>query len=255
MRHKRTIVAVCVLMLSACASSPGTRSAKSANTSNANAAELQVKLGQGYMEQGDYEVALEKLRRAIELDPGSADAQTVIAVLYEQIGRRELAEKHYRRSVELKPEAGMMLNNFGGFLCRTGRYDESIVQFTKALDDPFYRTPEAALANAGSCARQAGRADQAEQFYREALKRKPEDASVLLDMADMMFRAGNFMSARAFMQRYQSLGSPTAQALALAVRIERGLGDKPAADRYLDELRRVFPDSNVLNELQDQDQS
>lgn len=255
MRHERVIAAIFACVLAGCVSSPDSRPAKRGASANASAAELQVKLGQGYMEQGEYEIALEKLNRAIELDPGSADAHTVLAVLYEQIGRSERAETHYRRSIELQPESGVMLNNFGAFLCRSGRYEESIQHFGRALDDPFYRTPEAALANAGSCARKAGMLPQAESYYREALKRQPGDAGVLLDMADMMFLSGNLMSARAFMQRYQALGSSSADALGLAVRIERALGDQAAADGYLDALRRNFPDSSLILELQPQDQT
>ncbi len=255
MRHERVLAALLACVLAGCVSSTGSRPAKQGSASKASAAQLQVQLGQGYMEQGEFEIALEKLNRAIELDPSSADAHTVIAVLYEQIGRPERAETHYQRSLQLKPESGLMLNNFGAFLCRTGRHVESIEHFRKALEDPFYRTPEAALANAGSCARKAGMLPEAENYYREALARKPRDASVLLDMADMMFQSGNFMSARAFMQRYQALGSSSAEALGLAVRIERALGDKPAAADYLEKLRSSYPDSSLLPELQAQDQT
>jgi len=256
MQHKPAIAIAFLLLLGACASSPDSpRSGRAASTADASAAELHIKLGQGYMEQGEYEVALERLTRAIQLDPNSADAHTVIAVLYERIGRRERAETHYRRAVALKPEAGMMNNNYGTFLCHSGRFDESIAYFSKAIDDPFYRTPEAALANAGSCSRKAGRSEQAERFYREALAKAPRDAGVLLELADMKFETGEFMRARAFMQRYIALGSPTAEALGLAVLIERGLGDVASASAYLDTLRRAFPDSELIAKLQDQDPS
>ena len=121
-----------------------------------SAAETNLKLGQAYMQQGQLEEALDKLQKAIELDPQSAQAHTVLAVLLERIGRHEQAGKHYALSVEMAPTVGSVLNNYGAYLCRHDRHAEADALFLRALDDPFYRTPGAALANAGVCAVQAG---------------------------------------------------------------------------------------------------
>lgn len=252
MRRDRILVCVVVsLLLAACAGSGGSRPAKRGATANANAAQLNLKLGQGYMEQGEYEVALEKLNRALELDPGLAEAHTVIAVLYEQIKRPEKAEEHYRRSLALRPESGMMLNNFGGFLCRLQRFDEADAQFAKALDDPFYRTPEVALANAGSCALRSGDRDKAERYFRLVLERDPGNSGVLLDMASLMYAKRDFMRARAFIQRFESAAQPAPEALLLASRIEREAGDARRAQEYIDTLRREFPDSPLVQAIEE----
>jgi type IV pilus assembly protein PilF len=50
------------------------------------------------------------------------------------------------------------------------------------------------------------------------------------------------MAARAFFQRREALGSPGAELLDLAVRIERGAGDTVAAERYRRRLNEQFPD-------------
>jgi type IV pilus assembly protein PilF len=248
MRPDRVLASLLVaLLLSACASGGGP--ARKPDANRAAAAELQLKLGQGYLEQGQHEIALERLKRALELDPTSAQAHTVLGVLYEEIGRRELAETHYRRSLALKPDSGMMMNNFGTFLCNNGRYAESEQYFLKALEDPFYRTPETALGNAASCARQDGRNEVAEGYYRRLLELQPQNATALLDMAMLMYVKGDAMRARAFMQRFESLGEVSAESLALASRIESSLGDAAAARRYLDALRAKFPDSSLARDL------
>lgn len=249
MRPDRLALSLAVaLVLAACAAGGGS-TARKPDANRASAAELQLKLGQGYLEQGQHEIALDRLKRAIELDPTSAQAHTVLGVLYEEIGRRELAETHYRRSLALKPDSGMMLNNFGTFLCRNGRYAESEQFFLKALEDPFYRTPETALGNAASCARQDGRNDVAEGYYRRLLELQPQNATALLEMAMLMYSKGDAMRARAFMQRFESLGEVSAESLALASRIENRLGDAAAARRYLDALRAKFPDSPLARDL------
>ncbi|HET6604186.1 MAG TPA: type IV pilus biogenesis/stability protein PilW [Xanthomonadaceae bacterium] len=230
-----------VLALSACATGGGRSSASETGTTR-SAADVNVQLGQKYMERGDLEIAMEKLRKAVELDPRSADAHTMLGVLYERIGRVELAGEHYARSVALDGDDGVMLNNYGGFLCRQRRYDEADAMFAKALEDPFYRTPNAALTNAGVCAMQAGRLERAESYLRRALEKEPRNSGALFQLAQVNFAKGEFLSARAFIQRLEAASPATAEALSLAARIEERLGDKAAADKYRKRLRTEFPD-------------
>lgn len=211
-------------------------------TAMQSAAETNLKLGQAYMQQGQLEDALDKLQKAIELDPQSAQAHTVLAVLLERIGRHEQAGTHYARSVELQPGQGNLLNNYGAYLCRHGRFAEADAMFMRALEDPFYRTPGAALANAGVCAVQAGDATRAERNFRRALDFTPGDTTALLHLAQIHFDKGDFLRARAFVQRMEGAGGASPVALDLGARIEDRLGDSKAAARYRERLSTEFPD-------------
>lgn len=248
---KALLVATLSLTLSACAStgseSRGSReprpTAERGEAAPRNEpAELQVKLGRGYMDKGEYEVAHEKLERAIRLDPKSVDAHTLMAVLFERINRPKFAEKHYRRAVELDPDDGSTNNNMGGYLCRLGRYDEADTYFQRALDDPFYKTPGAAYSNAGLCAAQAGNAEKSEAYFRKSLEANPRDSAALFELALSSFRRNDFMRARAFIQRFEAASQPDASALDLAAQIEDRLGDKAAAAKYRERLKTEFPD-------------
>ena len=240
------LLSLLTLVLAAGCASSGGNTAKARRSSepsaNESAAETNLKLGQAYMQQGQLEDALDKLQKAISLDPASAQAHTVLAVLLERIGRHEQAGRHYARSVELKPETGSLLNNYGAYLCRHGRYSEADALFLRELEDPFYRTPGAALANAGVCAAEAGEADKAERYFRRSLDFNPKDTTALLRLAQIHFDKNDFLRARAFMQRLESAGGNTPLALDLAARIEEGQGDGKAAARYRERLRTEFPD-------------
>lgn len=246
------LVAALVLLLAACASAPE-RSARPEPGARAaqqrSAAALNVQLGQGYLEQGRLEIALEKLLKAIELDPRSEDAHTVIAVLYERIGDPTRAETHYRRAVELKPRSGLTLNNYGTFLCRTGKFDEADRLFARALADPFYQTPAVAHANRGMCALDAGRIELAETELRQASRLQPEAPDTLYAMAKLHYRKGDLLRARAFVQRYEAVSPASAEALGLGLEIERGLGNAAAAAEYRQRLLAEFPDSDVARRL------
>jgi len=120
------------------------------------AAQNNVALAEEYMKDGKYEIALDRLQRAVKLDPSSPDAYTMLGYLYEKINRPELAEANYARSVKLAPDKGDYLNNYGQWLCRSGHPAEAEPLFRKALADPFYKTPSVAIGNAATCAARAG---------------------------------------------------------------------------------------------------
>lgn len=230
------------LLTTGCVSSGQQSSGQRADSNAAEAAQLNLSMAQGYMQRGEYEIALDRLHKAEALAPKSADIQTMLAFLHEQIRRPEKAEKYYKRSVELAPESGLVLNNYGGWLCRTGRAAEADAWFLRALDDPFYKTPEAALVNAGRCALQAQQPASAERYFRQALEIDPNDPSALENLASMNLEQGQYLRARAFLQRRVALPGVGPELLDLGSRIETALGDLAAARRYQDRLREQFPD-------------
>lgn len=243
--------ALFVLILGAAVAGCSTTSVQEAEEGR-SPAQVNTQLGVGYMKRGDYELALEKFQRAIRLDPRYTDAHTGIAVLYEQIGRQELAERHYRKAVELKPDNGNVHNNLGTFLCKKGEHEQAEEHFLKALEDPFYRTPQVAYANAGTCALRIPAPERAERYLRLALEEDPEYADALFRLAEMMYRRGEHLNARAFMERYLAAAGVSADALFLAARIERELGDRRAAARYASRLQNDFPDSPEARQLAEQ---
>lgn len=243
MRPERWLAWLGVLMLAGCAGSGmGMRKTSSADQ---EAAKLQVKLGQEYLTKGELETAQGKLRRALELDPRSADAYTLLAVLNERIQRPEAAEQNYRRALELRPEDGATNNNYGAFLCGSGRYADAEPYFKKAIEDPFYKTPALAFANAGLCARKAGKNEIAEQQLRRALELDPRNLSALLELARINAERGKYLYARAFIERYDASARSEPEVLLLAADIEHKLGDLRAAAQYRERLARQYPEYAV----------
>jgi type IV pilus assembly protein PilF len=226
---------------------PGNRSDRSERSRNRRGdsdgdtrrknADVLVELGQRYYQRGEYEVALEKLRSALEIDPRSANAHTVMAIVLETIGDTDTAGEHYRQSVRFGGRSGDVLNNYGSWLCRQSRFDEADETFRKALADPFYKTPESALANAGTCALAAGRHELGENYLRQVLDARPDDSQALLGLAEIAFAREDYMRARAFVQRAESQAPLGRTALELAARIEDRLGDARAAQDYRQRLR------------------
>ncbi len=210
---------------------------------NVKAAEVYVQLGAGYLEQGEIEVALEKINQALKLNPSSVSAHSLLGVLYERIGNIDLARTHYARSVELNPANGLAQNNFGVFLCRNGEFGAAERHFVAAVKDPFYATPAAAMTNAGSCALQNDNAARAESLLRRALEYDATFADALLVMIRLMHSKESYLKARAFLQRFEATRASSAESLWMGWQVEGALGDERAARSYRTALIQKFPDS------------
>lgn len=225
---------VLVSVLAACA-------APAHKTNSRAAAEINAELGLAYMQKGDYEHALEKLKHALSFDPQSTNANHYIAEVYQQIGDIKSAESHYRKALAATPADPMLLNNFGVFLCRQKRLDEAQTHFMTAAKQPFYKTPEVAYSNAALCALEQPDEAKAEQYLRAALQLNPSLPAALYEMAALKFRQQEYLSARAFLQRYFTAERASPQSLWLGVRVEKQLGDEASAAKYAMQLKRDFP--------------
>lgn len=249
LRSIKPLVALLVVLVftAACASNPS--GDQNQVSENRKAAESNTSLGLEYMNRGQNEVALGKLKKAIKEDPDYAPAHTVLAVLYERIGEMSLAGKHYKKAYEADSTDGDVNNNYGVYLCKMGKSKQATEHFMKALDDPFYSTPAIALTNAGSCELSVGNLLEADEYLRSALKLEPDFPDTLLNMAKLNFAQQNYLSSRAFMQRYEAAARHQAESLLLAYRIEMASRDSRAANKYKILLEANFPDSNETAEV------
>ena len=198
-------------------------------------------LAQHRLRAGQLDEARTHATAVLKLDPRSADAHTVLALVAGRTGQASVAGGHFARAAELAPQ-GATLNNYGTWLCANGRAAESLAWFDRALADPAYRERAGALANAGDCAVRAGQDARADRDLRAALALDPDSVVALGAMAELALRRGNAFEARAFSQRRLAAGPADARALQLASQIEEKLGDRAAAERYTRRLRAEFGD-------------
>lgn len=254
----RLLVAIMTVLILAvgCASSqsqPGPSGrAGMDRVSPVRAADVNTRLGIGYFQRGDLQLAMEKLERAVELDPAHVPAYATLGMIQERLGRHSRARRYYREAARLAPEDGATLNSYAAFLCRQGEYGQAEEFFERAINDPFYETREVAYTNSGACARRNGRLDAAEQQLREALEISAEYPDALYHLAQLFLQQGDAFRARAFLQRLESASDADAGALALGYRIEQRLGNKQEAARYFKRLEEGFSDSAEARNIRQQ---
>jgi type IV pilus assembly protein PilF len=72
----------------------------------------------------------------------------------------------------------------------------------------------------------------------------------LYAMARTSLLRGDFLRARAFVQRYEATGRAGADGLALGIEVETKLGNVRAANDYRQRLLAQFPDSQAARRLE-----
>ena len=241
------LLLVSALILSACntpVNNPSSSQTIRPSHVTNEAAAANLNLGIAYLKEGKYEEALKKLQRAREADPAHPSIYNVLGLLYQQINDFDKAEKHFNKALSLDNTNSSTLNNYGNFLCQQDRIEEALETFARAADNPLYQTPELAITNAGLCLYNNTRKDEAKVKFQEALKINPRMPQALIKMCEFSVDDFNYLSARAYLQRYQQVSRHTARSLWLGIQIERELGDKDAVSSYALLLKNSFPDSD-----------
>jgi type IV pilus assembly protein PilF len=235
-------LAFSITLLIGCQQVGGTRAQQHVAPDPA-AAEINMRLGLNYLQRGDYEVALQKLEKALKQNPNLSSAHNTIALLYQHLGESDKAEKHFKEAIAQATDYSEAHNNYGVFLCHKGHYDKAEQHFLIAIKNPLYNSPAQALENAGLCVNRIPDHERAQAHFRKALQLNPNMRKSLLQMAQINYQQQDFMQARAYIERYKSVSTWTPQALLLAIKIESKLGGQDAVASYSVLLKGKFPDS------------
>ncbi|MBT8087376.1 MAG: type IV pilus biogenesis/stability protein PilW [Gammaproteobacteria bacterium] len=235
-----TLVA-CVVLAAGCVSTTTGKAPPEAN--NSDAAELNYQLGVRYYQNGNYELARDRLQLAVSLDPNLAVAYTALALTYEALGNSRLATENYRKAVAAAPRDFEIRNTYAVYLCKQRQFDEARDNFEKAASHRENDNAEVTLTNAGVCMVQKPAFELAEDFFRRALERRPGYGEALLQMCLLKYQMEDFLGSRAFLQRYLGANRATAGVLYLGAQIESKLGDERARQNYIEQLLREFPGS------------
>ena len=208
-----------------------------------DAAEQYYELGARYYRNGSYDLAKDRLKLALEIDPKLAKAHMALALTYEQLDNFRLATEHYDEAVRFAPNNYDTRNAYAVFLCRQQRFDEAMKQFDRALEIKGNEFPELLMTNAGACMTQKPDYGRAEKYFRDALQEKPSHGEALMQLAALKHKTGDNLHARAFLQRYHERNKTSAATLYLGLQVEEALGDDRASTDYANQLLRDFPNS------------
>lgn len=212
-------------------------------------ADIRLQLAASYYQKAQFGIAIEEARRALQADPNYAEAYGLLGLIYMDLGDRHEAEANFARALKLDPNSPELNNNYGWYLCQTGRERESVDHFLRAAHNRLYATPARAMQNAGVCMMQVRDFKAAEQYLRRSFELDATNPFVKYHLARLYLAMRQIERAAFYYGLLEKQVDATAQTLWLGLRIARASGDLRTERHFADELRRRFPNSPEASAL------
>jgi type IV pilus assembly protein PilF len=247
MSYLKTLLLVFALSASVgCVSSGAVEPEKWAPEKRADA---HVNLGMTYLRENQFDTAAYEFDAAIATNPKSDKAYHAKGLLFSRIGDTLQATAFFKKAVELNPENYLAVNDYAIHLCQQGNSKRGIQQLLRiesiAANDKLLGTQ----LGLGVCYAESGKVVKADQYLRAVLKQEPYVPQALLPMAEVSFSQKEYLSSRAFLERYFGTGAISEKSLFLAAKVEHTMGDLNKANQYRRELQRRYPGSLFNSKL------
>ena len=195
-------------------------------------AEAHNNLGNAFLELVKPAEAADCYRRALTLSGENAVILCNLANTLRQLGQLEEAASCSRRSLALDPGLSMAHNNLGLVLAGLGQREQAVASYRQALAlNPNYVE---ALNNLGIALRELGERREALTLYRRALELDPGRAGSYGNLGQLLFELAQVEEAAASFQRAVALQPDSAAlhtSLAAAQRMQHRAGEAEASCR------------------------
>jgi len=206
-------------------------------------ASIRLQLAATYYQKGQFSIAIEEIQNALKLDPNYAEAYGLLGLVNMDQGKRDEAEANFQRALQLDNDNPEILNNYGWFLCQSGRERQSIDYFKRAAAAKTYATPAMPMQNAGLCMLRIKDLTAAEEYLKHSFELDASNPITKYQLSRLYLKLGQLERARFYYGLLPSGQDAGAEVLWLGVRIARAEGDARTEQQLATDLRRRFPDS------------
>jgi tetratricopeptide (TPR) repeat protein len=149
----------------------------------------QYELAIGLQGEGNTPGAFQALYKALEIDPSNAKAHLLLGSMFlvnrddDRANYDKKSEEHFKKALEIQasddpiPEQSLAAdahNGLGVLYLHMARYDEAIVELTKAVEDLFNRDAFMAWANLGWAYTEKGNFPKAVSSLERSLRLNPK---------------------------------------------------------------------------------
>jgi Tfp pilus assembly protein PilF len=178
---------VFVFFMAACASMTDEKSKKEA--------EAYRRVGEAYLQQGKYALAMREFKKAEAKNPNDHLLQYDMGFLYLRKKQYDEAIVHFKKALDLKPDYGEAINSMGNAYAGKEDWDQAIFYYKQVTGDILYGTPHFAYSNLGNAYYYKGDLEQSEKYYLEALEIKPDFVPALQGLAQTYIDMGRIPDA------------------------------------------------------------
>ncbi len=132
-------------------------------------------LGLALHGNGNYLIAIDKFKRALDLDPNFLPAKNNLANSYKAIGNFEKAEFYYKNVLKIKPNYIQALNNYANLKALIFDYYPAIELYNEALK--IKENDETILFTLANSYHAIGKTDKTKEIVEKILKLNPKHVS------------------------------------------------------------------------------
>ena len=201
-------------------------------------------LGYLYERRRLYQEAEDILKQAVELDPSSARAWSILGVARRQMGQTIDAAAAFRRAYELSPSDTEAMSHLALAYIDTKDWQQAVTLLEKATATEATRAN--LWLNLGVARLGVGRADDAVNAFETAIRHDPSDAggwasSAAVQMAEHFYETHQYENALRQADRALGWRSDLVTARIFQGLARESLGDLQGARESLEEARRLDP--------------
>ena len=207
-----------------------------------------VKEGEAKLKEGHYEQAIEEFKKAIELDPDSADAHYSLGVAYLKTGARVEALDHLREAIRLRPDWVEAHYSLARAYYDFGDYKSAATSFEEALrlKPDFF----AAMLELGATYQHSGLHTKSVEVLRRAVLLQPDHIDAKTFLGRALLLSAQPQEAVEVLEQSVRLSPENALAYSMLGESYRSLGKFQEAQNALNQALGISPEDPVaLNYL------
>jgi len=143
-----------------------------------------VRAAREFIKAGDYDGVERQCKRALELNPGNAEAHCNLGTALFQKGQTDQAVSHWSEAIRIDPNNTEAHYNLGQAMLRSNKPDEAIKHWSQVVRlKPDHIS---AQANLGALLLARGKPDEAAPYLSEAVRLDPNNADARYNLGRLM---------------------------------------------------------------------
>ena len=208
--------------------------------------------GSSLLQMNDTTGAGRYLSKAEDLYPDSADTQILIGEVLRREGNLDLAEVRYKKALALEPGSAEAQLNLGVLYGMRGRMNEALREFQAAAENEQFSHRDLAYDNIGQIYLDRHNLEMAEEAFRSAVRLNDRWAGSQVNLGRVLYKKGEIFDAANYFVRAVDLDPNSTEArYRLALAYIR-LGQKADAIAELRNVIRMAPKGAHANDAREQ---
>ncbi len=161
--------------------------------------------GIAYGMAGMYDKAIPDLKKAVELDPTSADYYNNLGLYLSEAGKHDEAMQAFERALQLNDRFDKVFYNRGNAWAKIGQYRNAIPDYKKALElHPGYSD---ALNNIGNCYAAMSLPDSAAPWFQKAVDADEYNTKAMINLGVTYTMLGDSAKGKLYINKARAMGA------------------------------------------------